>query len=72
MMILFQGDLGGIDNKYDVAISTCCGALDNVVVDTVRSAQAALEHLRRNDVGRVTCITLEKIQNLDYQTRKTL
>ncbi|KAI8423716.1 hypothetical protein MSG28_012747 [Choristoneura fumiferana] len=65
------GDLGGIDNKYDVAISTCCGALDNVVVDTVRSAQAALEHLRRNDVGRVTCITLEKIQNLDYQTRKT-
>ena len=26
------GDLGAIDEKYDVAISTACGALDNIVV----------------------------------------
>ncbi|XP_063394251.1 structural maintenance of chromosomes protein 4 [Cydia fagiglandana] len=65
------GDLGGIDPKYDVAISTCCGPLDNIVVDTVKTAQAALDHLRRHDIGRATCITLEKIQHLDYQTKKT-
>ena len=28
------GDLGAIDDKYDVAISTACGALDNIVVST--------------------------------------
>ena len=29
------GDLGGIDQKYDIAISTACGPLDNIVVETV-------------------------------------
>ncbi|VVD06021.1 unnamed protein product [Leptidea sinapis] len=43
------GDLGGIDATYDVAISTCCGALDNIVVDSVDTAQACVEFLRRND-----------------------
>ena len=30
------GDLGGIDDKYDVAISSSCGALDHVVVDNAQ------------------------------------
>ncbi|KAF9803810.1 hypothetical protein SFRURICE_013087 [Spodoptera frugiperda] len=58
------GDLGGIDSKYDVAISTCCGGLDNIVVDTVETAQAAVEFLRRNDVGRATFIALDKQEHL--------
>ncbi|KAM3962224.1 structural maintenance of chromosomes 4-like protein gluon [Aphomia sociella] len=58
------GDLGGIDAKYDVAISTCCGALDNIVVGNVEAAQACLEHLKRHDVGRATFIALDKQEHL--------
>ncbi|XP_053620352.1 structural maintenance of chromosomes protein 4 isoform X2 [Plodia interpunctella] len=58
------GDLGGIDAKYDVAISTCCGPLDNIVCDTVETAQACVEFLKRHDIGRATFIALDKQQHL--------
>ncbi|KAJ2944933.1 hypothetical protein O0L34_g1828 [Tuta absoluta] len=58
------GDLGGIDQKYDVAVSTCCGALDNIVVDTVETAQACVAHLKRHDIGRATFIALDKQDHL--------
>ncbi|XP_031624942.1 uncharacterized protein LOC116341786 [Contarinia nasturtii] len=57
------GDLGGIDKKYDVAISTCCGRLDNIVVDTVETAEQCINSLKRDDVGRATFIALEKIEH---------
>ncbi|XP_045519482.1 structural maintenance of chromosomes protein 4 isoform X1 [Pieris brassicae] len=68
------GDLGGIDSKYDVAISTCCGALDNIVVDVVDTAQECVEFLKRNDIGRATFIALDKQQHLKryYEKRCTL
>ncbi|XP_047539287.1 structural maintenance of chromosomes protein 4 [Vanessa atalanta] len=67
------GDLGGIDNKYDVAISTCCGALDNIVVDTVETAQACVEYLKQHDIGRATFIALDKQTHLirHYQNKLT-
>ncbi|XP_013138419.1 PREDICTED: structural maintenance of chromosomes protein 4 [Papilio polytes] len=67
------GDLGGIDAKYDVAISTCCGALDNIVVDTVETAQSCVEFLKKNDIGRATFIALDKQQHLvqEYERRMT-
>lgn len=58
------GDLGGIDRKYDVAISTCCGRLDNIVVDCIKTAQDCIEFLRRNDLGRATFIALDKVSHL--------
>ena len=33
------GDLGTIDDKYDVAVSTACGALNNIVCDNMETAQ---------------------------------
>lgn len=65
------GDLGGIDLKYDVAISTCCGALDNIVVDTVETAQACVEHLKRHDIGRATFIALDKQHHLMQHINKS-
>ncbi|KAG7208913.1 hypothetical protein KM043_015093 [Ampulex compressa] len=56
------GDLGAIDAKYDVAISTACGPLDNIIVDTVATAQACITYLREHDIGRATFIPLEKQQ----------
>ncbi|XP_043503059.1 structural maintenance of chromosomes protein 4 isoform X1 [Polistes fuscatus] len=58
------GDLGAIDAKYDVAVSTACGPLDNIVVDTVSTAQACITFLRQNNIGRATFIALEKQQHL--------
>ncbi|KAL0113308.1 hypothetical protein PUN28_012455 [Cardiocondyla obscurior] len=54
------GDLGAIDAKYDVAVSTACGPLDNIVVDTVTTAQQCIAYLRQHDIGRTTFIPLEK------------
>lgn len=57
----FQGDLGGIDNKYDIAISTSCGALDFIVVDNMETAQKGVEFLRKNNIGSTTFIALDKV-----------
>uniref|UniRef100_A0A060T4P0 Structural maintenance of chromosomes protein n=1 Tax=Blastobotrys adeninivorans TaxID=409370 RepID=A0A060T4P0_BLAAD len=66
----FHGRLGGlgtIDKKFDVAISTACPALDNIVVDTVETGQQCVEYLRKNNLGRAKFILLNKLpkRNLD-------
>ena len=66
-----QGDLGAIDAKYDVAISTACGALDNIVVDSINTAQKCVEHLKRTGVGSATFIGLDKMERWkEYCHRK--
>lgn len=62
------GNLGRIDDRYDVAISTACPGLDNLVTDNVKNGQACIEHLRKNDLGRATIMCIESIQQKD--TRK--
>ncbi|KAJ3576089.1 hypothetical protein NP233_g661 [Leucocoprinus birnbaumii] len=54
------GSLGTIDEKYDIAISTACGQLNNLVVDTVEQAQQCIEYLRNQNIGRATFMVLEK------------
>ncbi|XP_015597298.1 structural maintenance of chromosomes protein 4 [Cephus cinctus] len=66
------GDLGAIDAKYDVAVSTACGPLDNIVVDTVATAQTCVQFLRDRDIGRATFIPLEKQQPLLQQCRQKI
>ena len=56
------GDLGGIDKRYDVAISTACGQLDFIVVDTMENAKKCLQALRENRVGQATFIGLDKME----------
>lgn len=58
------GDLGAIDKKYDIAISTCCGRLDNIVVEDVNTAQQCIQYLKDNNLGRATFIALDKIDHL--------
>jgi structural maintenance of chromosome 4 len=55
------GSLGTIPDKYDVAITTACGSLNNMVVDTVQQGQACIEYLRKQNVGRANFLILEKI-----------
>lgn len=59
------GDLGTIDQKYDVAISTACPSLDNLVVDSVEVGQQCIEHLRKNNLGRANFILLDRLGQRD-------
>ncbi|KAM4693734.1 structural maintenance of chromosomes protein 4 [Discoglossus pictus] len=56
------GDLGAIDEKYDVAISSSCGALDHIVVDTIDTAQECVNFLKKQNVGVATFIGLDKMK----------
>ncbi|KAL4568471.1 hypothetical protein LXL04_024084 [Taraxacum kok-saghyz] len=58
-----MGDLGAIDAKYDVAVSTACGGLDYIVVETTAAAQACVDMLRKNNLGVATFMILEKQAN---------
>ncbi|XP_048508932.1 structural maintenance of chromosomes protein 4 [Athalia rosae] len=66
------GDLGAIDSKYDVAISTACGPLDNIVVDTAETAKRCIAFLRQHDIGRATFIALEKQQRFWPQCKQRI
>lgn len=44
--------------KYDVAISTACGGLDYILVETTAAAQACVELLRRKNLGVATFMIL--------------
>jgi structural maintenance of chromosome 4 len=61
------GNLGTIRDKYDVAVSTACTSLNNLVVDSVEQGQACIEYLRKHNIGRASIIVLEKLpaRNLD-------
>jgi structural maintenance of chromosome 4 len=62
------GNLGTIDEKYDVAISTACPALDNMVVDTVEVGQQCIDYLRKNNLGRANFILLDRLPRRDMST----
>lgn len=66
-----MGDLGVIDDKYDVAVTTACGSLNNLVVDTVEQGQACIEHLRKGNVGRASFMVLEKLPPRDLNPIET-
>mmetsp|Transcript_10732 Transcript_10732/g.16868 ORF Transcript_10732/g.16868 Transcript_10732/m.16868 type:complete len:1150 (-) Transcript_10732:83-3532(-) len=54
------GDLATVPEKYDVAVSTACGMLDHVVVQTTAGAQRCLEFLRKYNLGRASFVPLDK------------
>ncbi|PTB44218.1 hypothetical protein M441DRAFT_133595, partial [Trichoderma asperellum CBS 433.97] len=59
------GNLGTIDKKYDVAVSTACPQLDNFVTETVEAGQQCIEYLRKNNLGRGNFICLDKLRQRD-------
>jgi structural maintenance of chromosome 4 len=56
------GDLATISEQYDVAVSTACGMLDHIVVQTTAGAQRCLEFLRKHRLGRANFIPLDKMK----------
>ena len=65
------GNLGTIDQKYDVAISTACPSLENLVVDSVEVGQQCIDYLRKNNLGRANIILLDRLARRDLSTIET-
>ncbi|KAI9845416.1 MAG: hypothetical protein M1837_004894 [Sclerophora amabilis] len=65
------GNLGAIDQRYDVAISTACPSLDNLVVDSVEVGQQCIDYLRKNNLGRANFILLDRLAQRDLSTIET-
>ena len=66
------GDLGAIDAKYDVAVSTASPQLDYVVVDSTAVAQQCIELLRKQGLGVATFLMLDKQAHLAAQAAQTV
>ncbi|GAA5891007.1 hypothetical protein JCM6882_008881, partial [Rhodosporidiobolus microsporus] len=67
------GDLGRIDDAFDVAISTAAASgLESLVVDTRETAEAIFDHLRKHNIGRASCIALDRFpSNVDLAPIQT-
>ncbi|RUS83429.1 hypothetical protein EGW08_008801 [Elysia chlorotica] len=66
------GDLGAIDGQYDVAISTACGSLDHIVVDTIDTGKKCIEFLKRNNIGQGRFILMDKVESWRAETQKRI
>lgn len=65
-----MGDLGAIDAKYDVAISTACPGLDYILVETAEAAQKCVDLLRDKNLGVATFMILEKQERHGDQLKR--
>ena len=55
------GDLGTIAAEYDIAISTAAvGPLNYIVVNHTEDAEAVINYLRENNLGRANLLILDK------------
>ncbi|KFV98226.1 Structural maintenance of chromosomes protein 4, partial [Eurypyga helias] len=64
------GDLGSISEKYDIAISSSCAALDHIVVDTMDTAQTCVNFLKATGIGSATFLALDKMAVWEKKTQK--
>eukprot|EP01080_Neovahlkampfia_damariscottae_P000698 gene698-8950_t len=65
------GNLGAIDKKYDVAISTACPALNSIVVENTKSAKHCVEYLRKNQLGVATFLMIDEISKGRHASKAT-
>ncbi|KAK5562243.1 Structural maintenance of chromosomes protein 4, partial [Exophiala xenobiotica] len=65
------GNLGTIDEKFDVAISPACPSLENMVVDNVEIGQQCIQYLRKSNLGRANFVLLDKLAQRDLSPIQT-
>ena len=58
------GNLGVVDPKFDIAVSTAAGnKLNFIVVDNAQVATLCLNEIKKNKLGKVTFIILDKVDH---------
>jgi structural maintenance of chromosome 4 len=65
------GNLGAIDSQYDIAVSTAVGALDWIVVDSVKTGEKCVDFLRNNNLGRANFLCLDKLPHYNMSPIST-
>lgn len=55
------GDLGTIPAVYDCAVTTACGQLESMVVDTTSAAEKCIAYLKEHKLGRANFICLDRV-----------
>jgi structural maintenance of chromosome 4 len=63
------GDLGTIDPKYDVAVSTAAPGLNNLVIDSEKEATKCIALMKKKEVGRATFCILDRQRDLAAKCR---
>lgn len=58
------GDLGAIDPELDCAVSSASSFFDHFVVKTVQNGQQLIDFIRKNQLGKINIIVLEKISEV--------
>lgn len=64
------GDLGWIDPRYDIAISSVSPKFNNILVDTIDTATLCMKLLKRDRIGMVRMIALEAIRGLGERLQR--
>ncbi|CAG0883478.1 unnamed protein product [Darwinula stevensoni] len=67
-----MGDLGSIDKRWDVAISTACPQLENILVETVNTGEECINFLKTHNIGRATFIALDQMQEYHRYANSTV
>ena len=57
-----MGDLGTITKEYDIAVSTACGMLNHIVVQTTAGAERCVAFLKKHNLGRANFIPLDRMK----------
>ena len=58
------GDLGIIDKKYDIAVSTAGNkSFDTILVNDVQTAQSCIRFLKSKNIGRAYFLALNKLEH---------
>ena len=55
------GDLGTIDDRFDVAVSTASAHLDFIVVETIKDGEDCMNYLKQHRLGRASFACMDKI-----------
>ena len=55
------GDLATIAPEYDIAVSTACGSLENIVCETLQGCELCVKFLRDTNAGRASFIALSEM-----------
>lgn len=61
------GNLGIIDQKYNLAITMACSQLNYIVVETVKDAQDCINYLRENKLGRGVFLCMDQIPEINQK-----
>ena len=66
------GDLGTIDPKYDVAVSTAAPGLNNLIIDSEKEAAKCIALMKKKNVGRATFCILDRQKDLAQKCRNKI